>query len=141
MIDENKTINGMNESDEELEKLKQKLEQIIEYKTTGSIIRSKTRDWWFNEGEKNTKYFLNLEKKIIIKKQSRVWELRMELLSGQIKIFYKRQKTSIKSYIHPVKHVQTCTTVRSILKIIKSMMIYKKNHGKEYWNCKSAWKH
>ena len=44
MIDENKTINGMNESDEELEKLKQKLEQIIEYKTTGSIIRSKTRD-------------------------------------------------------------------------------------------------
>ena len=50
MIDKNETIHGMNETIEELEKLKQKLEQIIEYKTKGSIIRSKTR--WFNEGEK-----------------------------------------------------------------------------------------
>ena len=57
----------------------------------------------------------------------------MELLSGQIKIFYKRQRTFIKSYIHPVKHVQTCMTVRSILKImLKSLMIYKKNHAKEH---------
>ena len=36
-------------------------EKICQYKTRGSIIRSKTR--WYNEGEKNTKYFLNLEKK------------------------------------------------------------------------------
>ena len=70
MIDKNETIHGMNEPIEELEKLKQKLEQIIEYKTKGSIIRSKAR--WFNEGEKNTKYFLNLEKRHCNKKQSRV---------------------------------------------------------------------
>ena len=61
MIDDNETICGMNETTEELEKLKQKLEEIIEYKTKGSIIRSKTRR--FNQGEKNTKYFLNLEKR------------------------------------------------------------------------------
>ena len=53
MIDKNETIHGMNETIEELKKLKQKLEQIIEYKTKGSIIRSKTR--WFNEGEKKYK--------------------------------------------------------------------------------------
>ena len=35
------------------------LENIILYKTKGAIIRSKAR--WYNEGEKNSKYFLNLE--------------------------------------------------------------------------------
>ena len=35
------------------------LKNIIEYKTKGAIIRSKAR--WHNEGEKNNKYFLNLE--------------------------------------------------------------------------------
>ena len=33
---------------------------MIEYQTKGAILRSKSR--WHNEGEKNTKYFLNLEK-------------------------------------------------------------------------------
>ena len=45
----------------ELERKKQKLEKIIEYKTKGAILRSQCR--WYNEGEKNTKYFLNLEKR------------------------------------------------------------------------------
>ena len=34
-------------------------ESIIEYKTKGAIIRSRAR--WYNEGEKNNKYFLGLE--------------------------------------------------------------------------------
>ena len=38
-----------------------KIEKIIEYRTKGAILRSKSR--WYNEGEKNTKYFLNLEKR------------------------------------------------------------------------------
>ena len=44
-----------------LDKTTRKLEKIIEYKTKGAILRSKCR--WHNEGEKNTKYFLNLEKR------------------------------------------------------------------------------
>ena len=36
-------------------------ETIIEYRTKGAIVRSKSQ--WYNEGEKNTKYFLNLEKR------------------------------------------------------------------------------
>ena len=42
-----------------LEKKQREIEQIIEHKTKGAILRSKCR--WYNEGEKNTKNFLNLE--------------------------------------------------------------------------------
>ena len=36
-------------------------EKIIEYRTQGTIKRAKVR--WYNEGEKNTNYFLNLVKR------------------------------------------------------------------------------
>ena len=41
--------------------LKKDLENIFEYRTKGAIIRSKSQ--WYNEGEKNSAYFLNLEKR------------------------------------------------------------------------------
>ena len=44
-----------------LDNLRSEMEEIIEYRTKGAILRSRTR--WHNEGEKNTKYFLNLEKR------------------------------------------------------------------------------
>ena len=44
---------------EQLRVKKRELESIIEYKTNGAIIRSRAR--WYNEGEKNNKYFLGLE--------------------------------------------------------------------------------
>ena len=47
--------------EEEINKQKHEFEKIIEDRTKGAILRSKTK--WFNEGEKNTKYFLNLEKR------------------------------------------------------------------------------
>jgi len=37
------------------------LENIIEYKTKGAIIGSKAR--WYNEGEKNNKYFVLFNKR------------------------------------------------------------------------------
>ena len=40
---------------------KRELEEIVEYRTKGSIVRSKAK--WYNDGEKNTKYFLQLEKR------------------------------------------------------------------------------
>ena len=46
---------------EQLESCKSELEQIIRWRTQGAILRCKAK--WYNEGEKNTKYFLNLEKK------------------------------------------------------------------------------
>ena len=44
-----------------LDNLNCELEKIIEYRTKGAIMRSRIR--WHNEGEKNTKYFLSLEKR------------------------------------------------------------------------------
>ena len=40
---------------------KRELEEIIEERTECTIVRSKTN--WYNEREKNTKYFLNLGKR------------------------------------------------------------------------------
>lgn len=45
----------------QLEDKTRELEKIIEYRTKGAILRAKCR--WYNEGEKNSKYFLNLEKR------------------------------------------------------------------------------
>ena len=41
--------------------LKTELEKIIEYRIKGAMLRAKCR--WHNKGERNTKYFLNLEKR------------------------------------------------------------------------------
>ena len=46
---------------EELDLCKKELECIIQWRTQGAILRCKARR--YNEGEKNTKYFLNLEKR------------------------------------------------------------------------------
>ena len=46
---------------ERINLLKRDLEKIIEHRTKGAIFRSKSQ--WYNEGERNTKYFLNLEKR------------------------------------------------------------------------------
>ena len=40
---------------------RQEMEEIIRYKTAGAILRSKIK--WYNEGERNTKYFQSLEKR------------------------------------------------------------------------------
>lgn len=40
------------------------LERIIENQTKGAILQSKS--WWYNEGEKNTKYFFNRKKRHFI---------------------------------------------------------------------------
>ena len=45
--------------EEQIRLKKNELESIMQYKPKGAIIRSKAR--WYNEGEKNSKYFLNLE--------------------------------------------------------------------------------
>ena len=45
----------------ELRIKKLQVEEIIAYKTQGAILRSKVK--WYNEGQKNTKDFHNLEKR------------------------------------------------------------------------------
>ena len=50
-----------NETEEQILLVKEELEKVIEEKTKGAMIRSRCR--WFEEGEKPTRYFLNLEKR------------------------------------------------------------------------------
>ena len=44
----------------ELQRIKSKLSKIADVKTQGTIIRSRAR--WYEHGERNSKYFYNLEK-------------------------------------------------------------------------------
>ena len=62
-LDENTALSDTQKSllQSKLDNLRSEMEVIIEYRTRGAILRSRTR--WHNEGEKNTKYFLNLEKR------------------------------------------------------------------------------
>ena len=59
--------------EEEINKQKLELVKIIVDRTKGAILRFKTK--WYNEGEKNTKYFLNLEKRHY--KQSTIGEIKI----------------------------------------------------------------
>ena len=49
--------------------LKEKMEHLYERKVEGIIIRSRAR--WHEHGEKNSKYFLNLEKRNHVRKHIR----------------------------------------------------------------------
>ena len=58
--------------------VKQELENILEIEARGAILRSKAK--WAEAGEKNTKYFLNLEKRNAIDKHIQ----QLEIAYGQI---------------------------------------------------------
>ena len=53
--------NRSKENITQLYRLRAELNKIADYKTKGAIVRSRIR--WHEEGERNTKYFLNLEKR------------------------------------------------------------------------------
>ena len=78
--------------------LRAELNKITEYKTKGAIVRSRIR--WHEEGEKSTKYFLNLEKRQHSK--THITELKYdgreindsdEILTSQ-RLFYKNLYTA-----------------------------------------------
>ena len=75
--------------------LKKELENIIEYRTKGAIIRSKSQ--WYNEGEKNSRYFLNLGKRHC--KQGTISQLMTPFLLPQIEISFPNVRLSIKTFI------------------------------------------
>ena len=91
---------------EQLELFKSLLEEImiIKVRTQGAILRSKIK--WYNEGEKNTKSFLNLEKRHF--KMSTISQLKstdQEFVTSDKEIlaecetFYKELYTSQKNVI------------------------------------------
>ena len=80
-----------------LEEKKKQLEEIRQYKLQGAIVRAKCK--WATEGEKPTKYFLNLENgnytsKIIskIEKNDKTITNQEEVLE-EVRLFYKNLYT------------------------------------------------
>ena len=92
----------------QLYRLRAEVNKIAEYRTKGAIIRSTTR--WHESGEKNTKYFLNLEKrqhcKTHVSKLKTIDERDItdpkEILD-QGKLFYKNLYTAIPCNISQYK--------------------------------------
>ena len=77
---------------------KQEYEQLIALRTKGAIIRSRSR--WVEEGEKNTKYFFNLEKRNYANKTISCLNVNDVLIEDpkdireDVKQFYQRLYTS-----------------------------------------------
>ena len=77
------------------------LEKLIEYRTKGTILRAKCR--WHNGGEKNTKYFLNLEKRHYkqgtisqLKRDDEQFVITDKEILNDCETFYKRLHSSSK---------------------------------------------
>ena len=94
--------------DEELveyNEIKSKQEEHISEKTRGSLLRSKTQ--WYEEGEKSTKYFFNLEKrnadkkhiKKLISENGNIISNPTEILKAE-QHFYRELYSSRKNSIH-----------------------------------------
>ena len=60
-FENNLTVTSTDLKLKEYNSVKQELEQIYNYITEGIILRTRTD--WYEQGEKSTKYFLNLEKR------------------------------------------------------------------------------
>ena len=74
----------------EFEKKRSELEAIIEYQTKGAILRSKSQ--WYNEGEKNSKYLLDLEKRHC--RQNTITQLKINDILHECEDFYKNLYSS-----------------------------------------------
>ena len=96
--------------------LKEELEKIEEIETKGAILRSKVR--WSEAGEKNSKYFLNLEKKNAVDKH--ICQLQLPngditsdprlILEEQKRFYQNLYSDSSQSYIPGQPDIKECFT-------------------------------
>ena len=75
--------------------LKAKLEKVLNKKIKGTILRSKAR--WYENGEKNSKYFLNLEKRNFLRKKISKLKLSSGEETDDAKTILEEEKTFYKS--------------------------------------------
>ncbi len=88
---ENDINNGMSESNvEKYHFIKEELEKIAEHETRDAILRSRVK--WAEAGEKNTKYFLNLEKRNAVDKHICQLELDDGTLTSDPKHILEEEK-------------------------------------------------
>ena len=77
-LEESLKDNDDNQKWDQLYAYKEKMNELVKIKTQGAIIRS--RQQWCEEGEKNSRYFFNLEKR----NSNLKWINRLELNDNTI---------------------------------------------------------
>ena len=88
---ENEIIGPLNYEDEmKFKNLKLELERELEYDTNGANLRSKVR--WYEEGEKPSKYFFNLEKRNFNNKVINKLNVNDELINDPKEILREEKK-------------------------------------------------
>ena len=80
-----------------LEKCKQDFETLYEDKVEGIILRARAR--WHEHGEKNSKYFLNLEKRNHVKKRVRKLHISGVISTDPFMIMDSQRKFYMKLYL------------------------------------------
>ena len=127
---------------EQIEAKREELQNIIKLKTQGAIIRSRIQ--YYDEGEKNSKYFFNLEKRNANIKSINRLQLHdneitenPKLIMAEMENFYKKLYSSVETsdpneftcrYIPPVNikrehyiQMELPLSENEILKIVKSL--------------------
>ena len=98
----------------ELERIKFKLSKIVGIKTRGTIVRSRVR--WYEHGERNSKYFYNLEKRNQKKKHitSLVNNVGDKITNRRTS--WRKKKVSLRRFIHQEIWTPTAQLSMSSLK-------------------------
>ena len=97
----------------ELERIKFKLSKIAGIKTRGTIVRSRAR--WYEHGERNSKYFYNLEKRN--QKKKHITSLIMKVTKSQTRRTSWRKKNAFsKRFTHQEIWTPTAQLSMSSLK-------------------------
>ena len=94
-LEESLKDNDDNQKWDQLYAYKEKMNELVKIKTKGAIIRS--RQQWYEEGEKNSRYFFNLEKRNSNLKSINRLELNNNTITedpktilNEMKLYYKK---------------------------------------------------
>ena len=96
----------------EIQNTRLRLQKIMQYKTKGAILRSKVR--WHESGERNTRYFYNLEKRSYDKKTiTKLKRSNGTFINNQFEILQEQMdfyKTLYTSEVHPENVINLAST-------------------------------
>ena len=80
---------------------KLRLQKIMHFKTKGAILRSKVR--WYDEGERNTRYFFNLENRCQSKKNINKLKIKDNTFIYDQYAILDKQKQFYESILLPIQ--------------------------------------